>query len=237
MPVFRLNEHLAFPSPIFAEPDGLLAVGGDLSPDRLILAYANGIFPWYSAEDPILWWSPAPRMVLFPDELHVPKRLQRALNKNIFTVTANTAFEEVIVACANGAHRCSPGTWITPEMQEAYTTLHRLGFAHSIECWHEERLAGGLYGVCIDHVFFGESMFTSITNGSKIALVSLAQAAIRLGIHIIDCQMTTDHLQRFGARELSREDFLEQLESNIESCSPRESDAWNRILSEKSTRC
>lgn len=221
MPVFRLSETLLFPSPEFAEDDGLLAVGGDLSPERLITAYSQGIFPWFSEGDPILWWSPAPRLVLFPEEFHLPRRLARTLRSNTFTVTVDTAFAAVIAACATASGRDTQGTWITTEMQQAYCTLHQFGFAHSIECWQEEQLVGGLYGVCLDRIFFGESMFTRATNASKVALATLVQLARHHSIALIDCQMTTEHLLRFGARELAREAFQAQLDTHIEDCLPQ----------------
>ena len=221
MPVFRLSNALIFPSPEFADDDGLLAVGGDLSPARLILAYSQGIFPWFSQGDPILWWSPAPRLALFPAEFHLPRRLKRTINSGVFTVTADTAFAEVIAGCATASGRVKNGTWITPEMQQAYCRLHELGFAHSIECWRDGELAGGLYGVGLDRIFFGESMFTRVTDASKTALAALAQMALQRGIAMIDCQMTTDHLLRFGTREISREEFQAQLEAHIDDCLPQ----------------
>lgn len=221
MPVFRLTDTLLFPSPEFAEDDGLLAVGGDLSPERLIMAYSQGIFPWFSGGDPILWWSPAPRLVLFPEEFHLPRRLARTLRSNTFTVTADTAFAAVIAACATASGRDTQGTWITTEMQQAYCTLHQFGFAHSVECWLEEQLVGGLYGVCLDRIFFGESMFSRATNASKVALAILVQMARQRSIALIDCQMTTEHLLRFGARELSREAFQAQLDAHIDECRPQ----------------
>lgn len=221
MPVFRLIDDLIFPAPDLAEPDGLLAIGGDLSPERLIMAYANGIFPWYSPGEPLLWWSPAPRLVLFPEEFHCPRSLRRTIRRGTFSVTADTAFGDVIRACARAPRRDQPGTWITEEMQQAYILLHQLGFAHSIECWQNGTLAGGLYGVCLDGIFFGESMFTSISDASKVALATLVNAAAKHNISLIDCQMTTEHLLRFGAREISREQFQEQLESHIAPCRPQ----------------
>ena len=221
MPVFRLTDALLFPSPDFAEDDGLLAVGGDLRPERLIMGYSLGIFPWYSQGDPLLWWSPAPRLVLFPDEFHLPRRLKRTLAAGTFSVTVDTAFEEVVAGCATASGRGTHGTWITPEMQRAYFQLYKYGFAHSIECWQEGQLAGGLYGVCLDQVFFGESMFTRVANASKVALATLVQLALNQGIKLIDCQMTTEHLLRFGARELSRQAFQAQLEAHIHDCRPQ----------------
>jgi leucyl/phenylalanyl-tRNA--protein transferase len=221
MPIFRLVDALIFPNPEFAEPDGLLAIGGDLSPARLIMAYAQGIFPWFSEGDPILWWSPAPRLILFPEEFHLPKRLARTIAAKTFTVTADTAFAQVIKACATASGRLEKGTWITPEMQQAYVRLHELGFAHSIECWQEGQLAGGLYGVCLDRIFFGESMFTKVTDASKVALAALVKQALHLKLAMIDCQMTTEHLLRFGTREVSREVFQAQLEAHISDCLPQ----------------
>ena len=221
MPVFRLIDDLIFPATDLAEPEGLLAIGGDLSPERLLMAYTSGIFPWYSEGEPLLWWSPSPRLVLFPEEFHLPRSLRRTINKNKFTVTADTAFADVIASCSKASHRDQDGTWITTAMQQAYIRLHELGFAHSIECWHEGTLAGGLYGVCIDSFFFGESMFTTITDASKVALATLIKEAPTLNIAIIDCQMTTEHLLRFGAREISREHFQEQLEAHIDTCRPQ----------------
>ncbi len=221
MPVFRLTDALLFPSPEFAEDDGLLAVGGDLKPERLVMAYSLGIFPWYSQGDPILWWSTAPRLVLFPEEFHLPKRLKRIVNAGTFTVTVDTSFAEVLEGCSTASGRDEHGTWITQEMRQAYLELHKYGFAHSIECWQDGQLAGGLYGVCIDQVFFGESMFTRISNASKVALATLVDLAKQKKIALIDCQMTTEHLLRFGARELSRGAFQAQLEQHIHNCLPQ----------------
>lgn len=207
MPVFHLSEEIIFPSPELAEPNGLLAVHGDLSPARLLTAYLDGIFPWYSEGEPILWWAPSPRLVLFPHEFHLPKRLARTMRKQTFTVKSDTAFREVITACGQIRRDAGQGTWITKEMLDAYCLLHDLGFAHSIETFQGEELAGGLYGVCIGKVFFGESMFTSITDASKTALASLVNFCKANGIRVIDCQMTTSHLLRFGARELEGRAF------------------------------
>ncbi len=211
MPVFRLTHKLIFPPAHHADPDGLLAVGGDLSPERLLLAYQQGIFPWYSANMPILWWSPDPRLVLFPDELKVSKSLHRALKKGVFKVTADRAFLEVIRHCAAVKREYGEGTWIVPEMVEAYHSLHRLGYAHSVESWQEGELVGGLYGVAMGHVFFGESMFTEKTDASKVALVHLVRLLRQWHFELIDCQVTTAHLKSFGAREISRQDFFERL--------------------------
>ena len=221
MPVFQLTDDIVFPLPEFAEPDGLLAVDGDLSVPRLIAAYRQGIFPWYSGDEPILWWSPAPRLVLFPDQFHLPRRLGRTIRKGIFQVTADTDFAGVISSCASIRQETGEGTWITQEMQEAYIHLHELGFAHSIECRQDGELAGGLYGVCLDRVFFGESMFSRRTDGSKVALAALMHHAEQIDIRAVDCQMTTDHLLRFGACELNREDFQELLQQFIQTITPQ----------------
>ncbi len=221
MPVFRLGADYFFPDPGLAEPDGLLAVGGDLAPGRLLAAYRLGVFPWYAEGDPILWWSPAPRLALFPQEFHLPRRLKRTAASGRFAVSADTDFAGVIVACATASGRREKGTWISPEMRAAYIRLHELGFAHSIECRRQGRLAGGLYGVCLDGVFFGESMFTVERDASKVALVTLVRNAARLGIALIDCQMTTSHLLGFGARELSPSRFQALLAEHIHGCLPQ----------------
>jgi leucyl/phenylalanyl-tRNA--protein transferase len=215
MPVFHLTQRLVFPPPHHSDPDGLLAIGGDLSPERLLLAYRQGIFPWYSAETPPLWWSPDPRLVLFLNDLKVSKSLQRVLKKNFFKVTLDRAFLEVIQGCAEVRRRCGQGTWILPEMIEAYHLLHRLGYAHSVESWLDGTLVGGLYGVAIGRVFFGESMFTRKTDASKVALVRLVQLLRYWGFELIDCQVSTSHLQSLGAREIPRDEFLNHLAGAI----------------------
>ena len=211
MPVFRLTQQLAFPPPHLATKEGLLAVGGDLHPERLLLAYKQGIFPWYSEGEPILWWSPDPRLVLFPEELNVSRSLRKTIRKSIYTITFDRAFEHVIQACANVRLDKSEGTWITLDMQNAYCRLHELGFAHSVECWHESNLVGGLYGVSLGRVFFGESMFSTMNDASKVCLVSLVAFMLENHFTIIDCQVATDHLIRMGARTIPRRDFLSHL--------------------------
>ena len=215
MPVFQLTDKLTFPPAELAEKNGLLAIGGDLSPERLILAYRNGIFPWYSEGDPILWWSPAPRLVIFPDEFKIPKRLSRQIRRKDFTVTMDLEFRKVITACAKTDNRLEKGTWITNEMLEAYCILHNMGYAHSVECWHEEELAGGLYGISLGKIFFGESMFSKRSNSSKIALVHLVHKLQDWNFDLIDCQMKTAHLMQFGAREIPGVHFQKLLEKNI----------------------
>jgi leucyl/phenylalanyl-tRNA--protein transferase len=211
MPVFSLSDRLAFPPPHLATEEGLLAVGGDLSPERLILAYKNGIFPWYNPGEPILWWSPDPRLVLLPSELHVSRSLRRLLRKHKFQVTFNTRFREVIDACARAKRRAGEGTWITPEMESAYIRLNDLGYAHSVEAWRDGRLAGGLYGVALGRFFFGESMFTNVSNASKVAFVTLVKRLKTLEFKLIDCQVYTRHLVSLGAREIPRKEFLKRI--------------------------
>jgi len=213
MPVYQLTDELIFPHPSYADPGGLLAVGGDLSAQRLLLAYAHGIFPWYSEPGPILWWSPDPRLVLFPGEFKISRSLSRVIKKQVFTVTMNRAFGEVIRACA----QIRQETWITAEMIEAYEVLHTLGYALSFETWHEDRLVGGLYGVTMGRVFFGESMFSAMSDASKVALVYLVRYLAELGFELVDCQTTTEHLRRFGAREIPRKEFLDRLGKVINS--------------------
>jgi leucyl/phenylalanyl-tRNA--protein transferase len=190
------------------EPNGLLAGGGDLSPQRLLAAYRHGIFPWYSAGEPILWWSPDPRMVLFPNEIRITRSLAKTLRNAAYSVKLDTAFEQVIAACADTPRLGQDGTWITTEMQLAYLRLHALGYAHSVETWRDGQLVGGLYGVAIGRVFCGESMFSHTTDASKIALVHLCRYLARREFGIIDCQMETAHLTSMGARPISRDDYL-----------------------------
>jgi leucyl/phenylalanyl-tRNA--protein transferase len=206
MPVFLLSEKIAFPPPHFATPEGLLAVGGDLSQERLLLAYRMGIFPWYSEEEPILWWSPDPRLILYPSALHVSRTLKKIINKKMFTVTIDRAFEEVITACAQTRLQNREGTWIVDGIQDAYCRLHLSGYAHSVETWTDGRLAGGLYGVSLGRCFFGESMFSRVDNAS-----SIVRHLATLSFDFIDCQVTTAHLKRFGACEIPRSRFLKEL--------------------------
>jgi leucyl/phenylalanyl-tRNA---protein transferase len=212
MPIFQLDEQLWFPPVEYAEEDGLLAVDGDLSAERLLLAYRSGIFPWYNEEDPILWWSPNPRMVLYPSELKVSKSMQQVLRSNRFKVTFDTAFSQVIVACANALRDGQPGTWIVPEMIDAYTTLHTMGYAHSVEVWRNELLVGGLYGLALGKVFCGESMFSLESNASKTGFITLVRWLQQQGFQFIDCQTHTPHLESLGARQVAREWFLNELE-------------------------
>ena len=215
MPVYRLGEELAFPPADAADPSGLLAVGGDLNPERLLLAYAQGIFPWYDDEQPILWHSPDPRLVLVPSELRVSRNLRRLLSRGRFDVTLDTAFERVIDACARSPRKAEFGTWITDEMREAYCRLFELGFAHSAEAWEDGELAGGLYGVSLGGCFFGESMFTRVTDASKVAFATLVAQLEAWDFDLIDCQVHSEHLERFGAVLWRRRRFLEVLADSL----------------------
>jgi len=227
MPVFRLTDDLVFPPPGLAEEDGLLAVGGDLSVNRLLLGYSMGIFPWYSEGSAILWWSPDPRLVLFPKELRVSRSLSQTIRKGRFRVTFDTAFDQVIVNCADLPRRHERGTWITEDMREAYCCLHAAGYAHSVESWYEDELAGGLYGVALGGIFFGESMFTRRRDASKIALVKLVAQLVAWNFRLIDCQITTRHLVSLGAKEMPRSTFVEMVRGSLQIPTPRGS--WMRI--------
>jgi leucyl/phenylalanyl-tRNA--protein transferase len=211
VPIFRLDERLIFPPAELAE-DGLLAVGADLRPERLVLAYRSGIFPWYEDGQPILWHSPEPRMVLCARDLRVGRSLLKVIRKGVYRITLDTAFRRVIESCAAVKRPGQRGTWITSAMKEAYTELHRRGLAHSVEAWREGRLAGGLYGVSLGAAFFGESMFARAPDASKVAFVALVEQLLRWGIDLVDCQVYTEHLARFGAVEWPRKRYLAALE-------------------------
>ena len=215
MPVYRLSRELVFPDPREAEPSGLLAVGGDLGSGRLLLAYSMGIFPWYGEGQPILWWSPDPRCVLDLDDLHVSRRLRRVLNQGRFDVTFDADFRGVIRACASVDRHGQDGTWITPEMEQAYVRLHDTGLAHSAECWRGGELVGGIYGVALGRGFFGESMFHRAADASKVALARLVERLAGWGFHFIDAQVTTSHMLSLGAREVPREAFLASLDEAL----------------------
>ncbi len=216
MPIFQLSDEIIFPPPELSESDGLLAVGGDLSSERLLLAYSMGIFPWYSEGSPILWWSPDPRLVLFPKELRVSKSLGQIIKRGEFDVTIDSSFKDVIRSCARIHMNKDGGTWITDEMAEAYTYLYESGFAHSVESWCDGQLVGGLYGVALGGAFFGESMFTVRSNASKVAFVKLINTLIEWGFDLIDCQVTTGHLISLGAKEVPRSEFIERLKGSIQ---------------------
>lgn len=211
MTIYRLFEEPIFPNPEEADPDGLLAIGGDLSPQRLLTAYSNGIFPWYADDSPILWWSTNPRLILIPDEFHMPRSLRRVLNKGQFTFTLDTAFPSVIHECASSNRPEQEGTWIVEDMVEAYTMLHELGYCHSMEAWQDGELVGGLYGISLGAAFFGESMFYKVPDASKAAFAVLVNQLRVWGFSMIDCQQTTRHLLRFGAKEVQRFRFLAML--------------------------
>jgi leucyl/phenylalanyl-tRNA--protein transferase len=215
MPIFRLVQDPVFPPPDYADPSGLLAVGGDLSSERLLEAYRAGIFPWYSDDQPILWWSPDPRLVLELDDFKMSRSLRKIVEKGIFAVTFDQTFQEVIRACASIPRAGQSGTWITDEMQEAYTHLHGLGYAHSVESWFGGKLAGGLYGVSLGKAFFGESMFHLKSDASKVALATLVQKLRSWDFHFIDSQMTTEHMLSLGAKEVPRRIFLKRLQSAL----------------------
>ena len=217
MPVFLLTDKIEFPPPHLASKEGLLAVGGDLSLERLLLAYRMGIFPWFSDDEPILWWSPDPRLVLYPNEIKISKTLKKIMKKGLFKVTMDSAFVQVINQCAQIRIQNNQETWILEDMIDAYCKLHELGFAHSVEAWYQGELAGGLYGVSLGNCFFGESMFTRISNASNVALVTLVEYLNALSFDIIDCQLTTEHLLRFGAKEIPRVNFLKQLGESLKA--------------------
>ena len=213
--IFQLDQRLRFPPPELAEQSGLLAVGGDLRPERLVLAYGMGIFPWYNEETPILWHSPDPRMVLRAPELHVGRSLAKTMRRDPYAVRLDTAFRAVVEACAEVPRPGQGGTWITAEMIDAYEELHRRGVAHSAESWDDSELAGGLYGVSLGGAFFGESMFARAPDASKVAFVTLVRQLERWGIELVDCQVRTEHLAHFGATEWPRPRFLAALEAAL----------------------
>lgn len=211
-----LNRHLLFPPIAAADEQGLLAIGGDLSVERLITAYTEGIFPWYGEDQPILWWSPDPRMVLFPEKLKVSKSMKQLLKKDVFRVTYNKCFSEVIENCSSVTRKGQDETWITKEIKEAYQLLHNKGMAHSVEVWDENRLVGGLYGIYLkdQKVFCGESMFSKVSNASKYGFIKLVRRLRENGIRLIDCQIYTSHLASLGAEEIPREEFLRYLKDS-----------------------
>lgn len=212
MPIYQLTDDLIFP-PVEGAEDGIVAVGGDLLPERLILAYQSGIFPWYSKGDPIIWWSPDPRFVLFPDKLHISRSMRRELNRKDFKVTFNQSFEQVIAECRHIPRMGQEGTWITEEMELAYIRLHDMGLAESVEVWKEGALVGGMYGVRTGKVFSGESMFSKASNASKVALIHFIQKFQEEGGRLFDCQVHSKHMETMGAEEISREEFLKYLNS------------------------
>ncbi|WP_313191254.1 leucyl/phenylalanyl-tRNA--protein transferase [Sphingobacterium sp.] len=209
MPYLLDENRLVFPHPSLADEDGLLAIGGDLSIDRLMLAYENGIFPWYNEDSPILWYAPLERFVLRPSEMKVSKSLKQVIRSNRFKVSYNSDFKAVIETCADIPRKDQDGTWIVSDMQKAYLQLHEEGYAHSVEVWQDDNLVGGLYGVKIGHVFCGESMFSLVPNASKVALFHLAK---NFGLELIDCQIPSDHLCKMGAEMISQQEYLSILD-------------------------
>lgn len=209
--MYFLTSDIIFPPVAEASPEGIIGIGGDLKPERLLLAYKSGIFPWFSIDEPIIWWSPDPRMVLFPDELKVSKSMKQLLRKNAFKITYNKAFKEVIINCAKIERKDQDDTWITNEMIEAYCKLHELGYAVSVEVWKEDVLVGGLYGIDLGDIFCGESMFSKQSNASKYGFIHLVKRLQQENYKLIDCQVYTEHLESLGAREIAREAFLSYL--------------------------
>lgn len=209
--MYFLSKDLFFPPVELASPEGILAVGGDLSSARLLLAYRNGIFPWFDSEEPILWWSPPKRMVVYPDTYKVSKSMRNILNRNCFKVTMNTNFKSVILHCQNIKRKGQDGTWITDEIIKSYSKLHESGIAKSIEVWQNNKLVGGLYGIDLGTVFCGESMFSIVPNASKVAFVSLIKYLKENNYKLLDCQIHNDHLEKLGAFEISRNEFMEIL--------------------------
>ncbi|MEN9447204.1 MAG: hypothetical protein RJA25_494 [Bacteroidota bacterium] len=224
MPIFRLNDRLDFP-PVEGAEDGIVAIGGDLSPERLLLAYSRGIFPWYSEGEPIIWHAPENRFILFLDELHISKSMRRVINSNRFSVTMDKNFEAVIHQCAIVPRAGQGGTWITPEMINAYIKLHQLGFAHSIEVWQENQLVGGVYGVSLGKCFFAESMFHTVSNASKVALIKLIEFLKINNFHFLDAQVFTEHVATMGAREIPRTKFMQLLNNGLSVAN--ENMKWN----------
>ncbi len=227
MTIFALSDDIAFPPVHRAEKNGILAVGGDLSSERLIAAYSQGIFPWFSDGDPIIWWSPDPRFVLFPPELKVSKTMRQVIRRNLFTITADRNFPGVIRGCQEPRRR-ERGTWITAEMMEAYERLHLMGIAHSVEAWQNGELAGGLYGLSLGSCFFGESMFTRVDNASKAAFITMVRRLEERGFLLIDCQVYTEHLENLGARHISRGEYIALLGRCLQTETTRHS--WSGML-------
>jgi leucyl/phenylalanyl-tRNA---protein transferase len=215
MPVYQLSDDLIFPAAEHANSDGLLAIGGDLSPARLLLAYERGIFPWYNKNEPILWWSPDPRFILHLDKLHISKSMKKLLKKNVYQITFDTAFEDVVKNCSTIKRTHQKGTWITKEMITAYKNLHDMGAAHSAEAWCNGELCGGIYGVSLGGCFFGESMFSKKDNASKFAIIKLIEKLKKNKFAILDCQIYSDHLKSLGAEEVPRTEFLQTLKTEL----------------------
>lgn len=229
-PYLDTDKRFRFPKPEYAGPEGIVGAGGNLSPGMLLSAYEQGIFPWYSGSEPILWWSPDPRFVLYTAHLHVPKRLARTMRKAFFRFSVDRSFEQVIQACSESPRPEQDGTWITDEMKHAYVELHRLGYAHSVEVYLDDsgELVGGLYGVSLGKIFFGESMFSAVPDASKAGFVRFVRALEGAGFRLIDCQVYTEHLARFGAEHIARERFLEELRQAL--IQPTALGPWHELL-------
>lgn len=228
-PYLSEDERVQFPPPSDADKYGILGTGGNLSPGMLLSAYEQGIFPWFSEDEPILWWSPDPRFVLFLNQLHVPKSLQKTMKKGLFSYSCDTAFLKVIHACSAAPRKDQQGTWITEDMISGYVALHELGYAHSFEVWREGELAGGLYGVSIGNCFFGESMFSNVPDASKAGFVTAAEYLGSIGIDMIDSQVRTEHVERFGARDIPRSMYLAEL--NKRKCQATRRGSWTDSFS------
>ncbi|WP_028974118.1 leucyl/phenylalanyl-tRNA--protein transferase [Spirochaeta cellobiosiphila] len=214
-PYLSTEEYFQFPHPNTATSEGVVAVGGNLSPGMLLSAYKQGIFPWFSPDEPLLWWSPDPRFVLYPQHLHISKSMKKVLRKGVYDISFDTAFDQVIKNCSNVYRPGQPGTWITDDMESAYNKFHELGYAHSVEAWDDKgNLCGGLYGVSLGRYFFGESMFALAPNASKAAFITLVKTLEQQGLFCIDCQVHTEHLESLGAQHIKRDDFLEELSLN-----------------------
>lgn len=215
-PYLDEDNFFQFPPVEASTPEGIIAVGGNLSPGMILSAYSQGIFPWYTEDHPILWWSPDPRCVILPHEIHISKSMKKLLKQNRFSVSLDTCFWEVISACKEIPRKNQDGTWITDEMREAYQELHRLGYAHSLEVWREKLLVGGIYGVSLGRTFFGESMFSMVSNTSKVALIRLMELLNKMKFDLFDCQVYSPHLETFGAKQIGREEFLKRLNKSLE---------------------
>lgn len=230
MPIYCVDDNLPFPTADNASSDGLLAYGGDLSAERLMDAYYNGIFPWFDeGSEDIMWWSPDPRMILYPSNFKLSKTLKQKIRRKTFEIRIDTAFEDVIKACRKVPREDQDGTWITQDIIDAYVELHKLGIAHSVECWQDDKLVGGLYGLSLGKAFFGESMFHHVSDASKVAFYALKELAVALDFHFIDCQMHTDHLESLGAIEIPRDTFLSQLEESNKSKTRQGN--WSELVS------
>ena len=227
-PYIDETEYFPFPSVDKASPEGIVAMEGNLSPGMLLSAYKQGIFPWYSKGEPILWWSPNPRMVLFPENIHISKSMARTFKRGRFTYSMDNQFREIITTCSGISRTHEDGTWITLEMEEAYAHLHKLGWGHSLEVWEDNELVGGLYGLSIGSVFFGESMFSKKPDASKAAFIVLAQTLGDLGFSMIDCQLYTPHLESLGAVKIDRKEYLELLNKGLESKTHRGN--WSNLI-------